>query len=80
MKRKCVLTGFVLRMEYLEKYGIQLSVFQGHELYEIQSCGMEKYGFLRVLWRFFRPVLLHVSIFVMQDRKFSGILLILIEI
>ena len=26
-------TGFLLSMEYLEKYGIQLSVFQGHELY-----------------------------------------------
>ena len=25
------ITGFVLRMEYLERYGIQLSVFQGHE-------------------------------------------------
>ena len=23
--------GFVLSMEYLEKYGIQVSVFQGHE-------------------------------------------------
>ena len=26
-----ICTWFVLGMEYLEKYGIQLSVFQGHE-------------------------------------------------
>ena len=43
------IAGFVLSMEYLEKYGIQLSVFQGHEKYEILSCGMEKYVFWGVL-------------------------------
>ena len=38
-------TGFVRVIEYLEKYGIQLSIFQGHEKYEIQSCGMESIDF-----------------------------------
>ena len=55
-------------MEYLEKHGIQLPVFQGHEKYEIHSCGMEKYGFSGVLWRFFLggAKLLYASMFLMQ--------------
>ena len=40
-----IYSGFVHSMKYLEKYGINLSIFQGHEKYEIQSCGMEKNGF-----------------------------------
>ena len=38
----CVFIGFICSMGYLEKYGIQVSVLQGHENYEIQSCGIEK--------------------------------------
>ena len=51
-------TGFVRGMEYLEKYGIQFYVFQGHELYEIQSCSMEK-------------KLLYASIFFINLLKFN---------
>ena len=42
--------GFVLSMEYLEKYGIQLSVFKVK--YKIQSCVLEKYGFFRTVLNF----------------------------
>ena len=45
-RRKCKYAKKIhMSMEYLQKYGNQLSIFQGHELYKILSCGMEKYGF-----------------------------------
>ena len=41
---KQIITGFARSMENLEKYGIDLSVFQGHEKYGIRGCSIEKYG------------------------------------
>ena len=61
------ITGFVCSMEYLEKYGIQLSVFQGHEYYDIRSCFWKSMDF-RSLVEFFPggAKLLYASIFFMQ--------------
>ena len=68
---------FILSMEYLEKYGIQPSVFQGHEKYDIQGCSMEK-TFLVLIFASFVKIcsgghkLFYASIFFMQfDEKFS---------
>ena len=36
---------FLGGIDYLEKYGIQLSVFQGYEKYKIRSCGMDFWEF-----------------------------------
>ena len=52
----CIHVGFVRSLE-MEKYEIQLSGFQGRDWYEILSLGIEKYGYLEILWRFFRVVL-----------------------
>ena len=68
-----IVTWFIRGMEYLEKYLIQLSVFQCLELYEIQSCGIKSIGLGSFVEIFAGGAkLLYASIFLMQfDNKFS---------
>ena len=76
------LTGFVLSMEYLEKYGIQLSVFKVMNSMKFRVVvwkSMDFWSFVEILLG--GAKLLYASIFFMQfAEKFIWILLKLIEI